>query len=95
MVYKARELRRFWELVVYLGDPDADKPKTKKETIIAWNPTDAIRRASPRKLAVQPVEVGFVTWEENEGDDIYFIESTAGPTNKKAKPTIDSTGWDF
>jgi hypothetical protein len=95
MVYKARELRRLWELVVYVGDPDAEKPKTKKETVVAFNPTDAVRRAAPRKLAVPAVALCFVTWPEEADGPVYEIYSTAGPTNKKVKPTIDPEGWDF
>lgn len=95
MVYKARELRRLWELVVYVGDPDAEKPKTKKETVVAFNPVDAARRAMPRKLAVRPKELTFVTWPEPGETDIYEIYSTAGPSNKKVKATIDPDGWDW
>ena len=95
MVYKARELRRLWELVIYVGDPDAEKPKTKKETIVAFNPTDAARRALPRKLALPAVALSFVTWPEPPSEDLYEIYTTAGPTNKKVKPSIDPPGWDF
>jgi hypothetical protein len=95
MVYKARELRRLWELLVYIGDPDAAKPKTKKETVVAFNPVDATRRAAPRKMALPPKELTFVTWPEVEDGPVYEISSTAGPSNKKVKPSIDPEGWDF
>jgi hypothetical protein len=98
MVYQSRELRRLWEVELYTGNPDAKKPKTKKETVIAWNNVDAIRR-SGGQCASEPVSLGFVTWppKENPEADVYFIEDTAGPTNKKAKPSIEPEpgDWDF
>ena len=103
MIYKgkddkiSRHLRRLWEVKVYVGNPDAKKPKIKKETMIAWNHTDAIRRA-PGQVAEQPVSIGWVTWPDGKGET-YIIESPqAGPTTKKAKPSIetpDEEDWDF
>lgn len=97
MIYKKRELRRLWELKVYDGDPDAKKPKTKKETVVALNAVDATRRAGNRRLAVLPREIAYVTWPDNPGDSIYEIyDPSEGPTNKKVKPSIplEDGGWD-
>lgn len=83
MIYKNRELRRLWEVEVYKGDPDDEKPKTKKETVIAFNAVEA-NRLAPGPVASEPVAISFVTWD----DEPLLIEDTSGPTNKKAKPTI-------
>ncbi len=101
---KSRNLRRMWEIKVYVGaDVDKEKkkkkPRTKKETIIAWNHVDAIRRAGA-EVAELPVSLGFVTWPpiEDPEADVYFIESPkVGPTNKKAKPSLSNNEdeWNF
>jgi hypothetical protein len=96
MLYKNKLLRRLWEVTVYTGNPDVKKPKTKKETVLAWNMVDAVRRTGGQ-VAKQPVSLGYVTWPETEDGPIYFIESTAGPSSKKVKPTIEPAPgeWDF
>lgn len=90
MRYLGRELRRLWEVKLYKGDPDAKKPKFKKETVVAWNTVDAIRQMGSRPVAEEPVQLTFVTWpeEDQDADEIYEIHDTSGPTNKKVKPTV-------
>lgn len=90
MFYKQRELRRLWSLEIFNGDPnDPDDPdlSTRLETIVAWNAVDAIRHAGG-KLAYQPVALFYVTWPEVGKNDIYKIESTAGPTGDPINPSI-------
>lgn len=100
MRYKGRELRRLWKVKVYKGNPENKKPKFEYETIVAWNQTDAIRGLGDRAVAARPEEISYVTWpgEGQEATDIYEISDTAGPSNKKAKPSIPLRGegaWDF
>ena len=90
MKYLSRELRRLWEVEYYDGDPDDKKTKTKKETVVAWNHVDAIRKLGGRRVAKQPVEITYVTWPEKDQDvdEVYEIHDTSGPTKKKVKPSI-------
>lgn len=84
MRYMGRMLRRLWEVEIYEGDPDAEEPETRDETIIAWNAVDAVRSCGGRAVK-EPTALGFVTW-----DDVpLLIESTKGPTKKTAEPTIE------
>lgn len=78
-----RALRRLWEVEIYEGDPDAKTPKTRTETVIAWNAVDAVRFCGG-KAASPPVAKDFVTWDEPPR----IIRSTAGPEKATAKPTI-------
>ena len=95
MVYKRRVLRSLWSILVYKGDPDDPKTKTKRVTAVAWNKVDAIRMAGG-PVALPPERVSFVTWPETDGGPIYEICETAGPTNKKVKPSIAiPDDWDF
>lgn len=95
MFYRGRELRRLWEVKVYIGKPDAKKPKTRIEKVIAWNAVDAIRRCGEAKVAEQPVALGFVTWPETKGDQIFFIESTKGPTGEVVEFSLGEDGdWE-
>lgn len=85
---KSRHLRRLWEVTVYDGNPDAKKPKTRKETVVAWNAVDAIRLCGGA-AAKEPKAVCYVTWPNgDESGPIHRIESTAGPTDEEIKPTI-------
>jgi len=86
---RSRELMRLFELEVYDGDPDDPKTKTTKETIVAWNAMDAIRRCGARRLATQPKELHHVTHPDQEGEPIYKIKDTGGPTEEEVKPSID------
>lgn len=85
-----RMLRRLWECTVFKGDPDATKPKTKKETVIAWNEVDAIRKFGGSRLAKQPENIGWVTWPREQEDYVYFIQNpTEGPDEKKkVRPSV-------
>jgi len=83
-----QELRQLWEVQVYIGNPDAKKPKTKKETVLALNAVDAVRRCGTRKVAKPPKPLFFVTWPAEEGGPVHRINSTAGPTDEEIKPTI-------
>ena len=87
MRYLSRDLRALWELVIYTGNPDAKRPKTKKETVIAINAVDAIRRAG-KPVAKPPEFIDYVTWPEIEGGPIYIIKDTSGPTDIEVKPTV-------
>lgn len=98
MIYKSRQLRRFWSLSVYNGDPDDPKTKLKTETIVSWNQTDATRLAGNHVLSRLPELISYVTWPENDGDPIYEIyDAGEGPTNKKVKPTLGivDEDWNF
>ena len=86
---RSRELMRLFEVEVYDGDPDDSKTKTTKETIVAWNAMDAIRKCGARKLAYQPKELFHVTHPDQEGEPIYKIEDTGGPTEEEIQPSID------
>ena len=88
MIYKRRNLQRLWEVVVYVGDRDAKKPKTEKETVIAWNDVDVARKLGDR-IAKPPVSLGYVYQDPKSGEWL-IIEDTSGPTKKKAKPTVKS-----
>ena len=89
---RTRELRRLWAVEIYEGNPDDPEVTIHRESIIAWNPTDAIRRCGER-VATQPESLGFITWD----DEPLFIESTKGPTDRVAEPTIEvkEAEWDF
>lgn len=95
MFYRGRELRRLWEVKIYISKPDAKKPKTRTERVLAWNAVDAIRRCGAAKVAEQPVSLGFVTWPEKKGDSIFLIENTKGPTDEIVEFTLGKDGdWD-
>lgn len=86
MIYQNTHLRQMFEIEVFKSaeERDAKKPKTKTETVLAWNAVDAIRRSGDL-AASEPKSLGYVT----PGDDPYFIEDPQkGPTKKKANPTI-------
>ena len=87
MRYKGRELRRLWEVTVYEGDPNAKKPKTRTETVIAFNAVEALRKC-PGQAAEEPRALMFVTWPEAGNPTIYKIEDTAGPTDEIVNPTV-------
>lgn len=82
MIYQNRQLRRLYELHVFIGTNNL----TTKETVIAWNSVDAIRQA-PGEVACEPKELAFVTWERPPR----LIFDTAGPSEIIAEPTIDPT----
>jgi hypothetical protein len=89
MRYQRRELMRLFKVEVYDGDPDDPKTKTLKETIVAWNAMDAIRRCGNKRLVSQPVASHHVTHPKHEDGPIYKIDSTAGPTDEtEVKPSI-------
>jgi hypothetical protein len=79
-----------WEVNVY-KDPeqrDAKKPKTEKLTVIAWNDVDVARKVGDR-VAKPPKPLGHV-WEDPATGEFHFIDNpTDGPTNKKAKPSVE------
>lgn len=80
---------RLFNVEVYDGDPDDPKTKILKESIIAWNAMDAIRRCGNRRLVSQPVAVHHVTHPKEEDGPIFKIDSTAGPTDDaEVKPSI-------
>ena len=97
---KTRALRRIWELKIFEGDPDAKKPKTRKETVIAWNSVDAIRKAGGR-LSEEPKPIGFVSWPRNEEQHhVYLVDNPSdGPDeDTPIVPTLgsvdDEEDWD-
>ena len=80
---------RLFNVEIYDGDPDDPKTKILKETIIAWNAMDAIRRCGNRRLVSQPVASHHVTHPKEEDGPIFKINSTAGPTDDaEVKPSI-------
>jgi hypothetical protein len=89
---RTQELRRLWLVTIYNGDKEDPDCPLKEETVIAWNSTDAVRRCGA-DVALLPTSLGFVTWDEEP----LFIESTKGPTDQVAHPTIKTTddGWNF
>jgi len=97
---KTRMLRRIWRCEVYKGNPDAKKPKTRTETVIAWNSVDAIRKIGGQ-LAKEPESLGWVTWPRGDEDYVHFIsDSAVGPDEKhKVTPSVggvnDEEDWDF
>lgn len=92
MIYRARELRRLWLVKIYDGDKEDPECPIREETVVAWNASGATRRAGG-SVSELPVSLGFITWDPNP----LFIESTKGPTNKLAFPSIGEVGdgWDF
>ena len=97
---KTRMLRRVWKCTVFKGNPDAKKPKTTTETVIAWNAVEANRKMG-RQLACEPESLGWVTWPRAQEDYVYFIENPSdGPIEKhKVRPSVggvaDEDDWDF
>jgi len=87
MRYKGRELRRLFEVRVYTGDPDAKRPKTKKETVVAFNAVEAVRFCGG-KASKQPEPLCYVTWPEADGEPIFRINDTGGPTETEINPSI-------
>jgi hypothetical protein len=88
MIYKRRELQSLFEVKIYTGNPDAKRPKTKKETVIAWNHVDAIRQCGKQKVAEQPKFLHHVTWSDIENGPRFKIDSTAGPESQEIQPTL-------
>jgi len=88
MIYKRRELQSLFEVKIYTGNPDAKRPKTKKETVIAWNHVDAIRQFGSKKVAEMPKFIHHVTWPDVEDGPRHKITSTAGPDNQEIQPTL-------
>lgn len=80
------ELRRKWEVKVYVGDKDAKKPKTKKLTVIAWNDVDVCRMLQGQDVAAPPKVLHYV-YRENDSAPWIRIDSQAGPADL-AKPEI-------
>ena len=82
MRYKGRELRRLWEVNVYVGDADDKKRKTRTETIVAFNAVEAIRFCGGR-AASEPWALHYVTWPEDKSGvaPIHRIEDSSGPMN--------------
>lgn len=98
---KTRELRRIWKVKVYVGDPDADDPETKIETVIAWNQVDANRKI-PGQLAELPTLIGYVTWPRKGEEVVYIISNTTeGPiVETPITPTVggvndEEDAWNF
>lgn len=88
---RTQELRRLWSLTIYDGDKEDLECPLRKETVIAWNSTDAIRRCG-EDVALLPTSLGFVTWDEKP----LFIETTKGPTDRLVEPSIATDDeWDF
>lgn len=87
MKYKNQELKSLYEVKLYVDDPDKKKPKTVKETVIAFNHVDALRQCGNRKAAEMPKFLHHVTWDEIPKK----ITSTAGPEDIEVEPTIKDT----
>jgi len=83
-------MRRLWEVEVFDGDREDPDCPIKKETVIAWNEVDAIRRTGDR-AASRPKALHFVTWP-NPGEDaskIFRINNTEeGPVGEPVEPTV-------
>ncbi len=97
MKYQNRDLPRLWECVVYTGDPNAKRPKTKKETVVAWNAVDANRKLAGMELAKEPKAVCFV-WQEDPDDPKskkFRIDDTSGPTDEEVKPSVEVEEEEF
>ncbi len=60
MRYKGRYCRRLYRVRVYT---DEARTQTTEETVIAWNPVDANRRAQA-EISEEPEALHFVTWDE-------------------------------
>ena len=88
MRYKGRDLRRLFEIDVYVGDPNAETPETRTVTSLGVNAQDAIRRLGRNKPATYPKALHYVTWPEpgHPATEIYQIDDTAGPTGDILKP---------
>lgn len=87
---ETRALRRLFVVKCYDGDPDDPDVGVTEEKVIAWNQTDAIRRAG-RPVAELPEAECYVTWD----DKPLKIFETAGPTDEEALPTVkDTEGFD-
>lgn len=83
---QAAELRRLFSVKIYEGDPDKKKTKTRTETVIAFNATEAIQKASALgPVAEVPEAIDWITWD----DPPLIIRDTAGPTDEVAKPTLE------
>ena len=89
MFYKKKYLPRLWEVEIYESNPDGESEiPTRKETLVAWNAVDAIRRAGNR-VAKQPKALHFITHPEYEGGPIYRINSPQdGPIGDPIVPSI-------
>lgn len=98
MFYRGRELRRLWEVKVFVGNPDIKRPKTRTETVVAWNAVGAINKC-PGRVAKRPVDKGFVTWPRTDANGVpleptFKIKSTAGPEEEIVETTIgDESDW--
>jgi len=73
MYYKQRELRRMWEVELYDGDKDDPNVTTHKETVVAWNQVEAIRRGGGN-VASPPVALYYVTWPDVKDGPIFRID---------------------
>lgn len=100
---KTRELRRLFEVEVYVETDECDRNDpacpTRKETVVAWNAVDAIRRTGGKAVS-QPVPKSWVTWPEYEGGPIFEIaDPNEGPNRAAAvDPTVpipEQEEWNF
>ena len=86
MIYKRRNLQQLWEVLCYIGNRDAKKPKTEKLTVIAWNDVDVARKVGDRVVEM-PKSLGHV-WQDPHTDEYHIIENTGASPGKKAKPSV-------
>jgi hypothetical protein len=87
---ETRALRRLFVVKCYDGDPEDSDCPVVEEKVIAWNQTDAIRRAGKPVVELPEAEC-HVTWD----DKPLKIFDTAGPTEVEAIPTVEDTeGFD-
>jgi hypothetical protein len=89
--YRNKEMRKLYEVEVYLGDPDKKSTKTEVLTVVAWNEVDALRRLGGHKAATQPKFVDFVSWDEPPR----VIRDTAGPTEEVVEADFGLEDGDF
>ncbi len=87
MRYKARQLRRLWEVEIYMGDPDDPDTPTRTETVIALNGVEANRLAGGR-LVKPPKALYFVSWPKETGQPIFRVDRPdIGPIGEPVKPS--------
>jgi hypothetical protein len=82
-----RELKRLWEVEVYVGDPDASEVETRKHTIIAWNHVDAIRHTGGKPV-VMPKALFFVTHPDEQGRIFRINDTSEGSIGEPINPSI-------
>lgn len=94
-----RALRRLFIVKCYDGDPDDPDCPIIEEKVIAWNQTDAIRRAG-KPIVEQPDpardEEGRVTWVTWDDKPLKIYSPKEGPTDERADEGVieDTEGFD-